>query len=254
MKKNNYLITGSSSGLGKYLREQLGGTAYQRTGTNVSETDTIIHCAVNRARDVTSQNLYQYLSDNVFLTKKVTQIPHKKCIYISSVDVYPKTSKQHNEKEEIHLDTISNFYAATKLMSEAIIQKLCPKYLILRCSALLGKDAKANSLTKIINEEQPRLTLSADSVFNYVLHNDVLEFINLANKNNLQGIYNLTTAENITLAEIAKLLDKKVTFGEYTYNVGDIDNTKASKLLPSLQKTSREVIRKFIFPSLSKRG
>ncbi len=244
-----FLITGHKSGLGRYLYEYFGGVGLDR---NVSSsrfeqikregTDVIIHCAFNSAREINYRNLYQYLSDNIFLTKKLAQIPHKKFIYISSVDVYPKNNKKHFENETIDVNQISGVYAIAKLMSESIIQNLCPNFLILRCTALLGRDSRENSLIKIIKEENPTLTLSADSVFNYILHKDVLEFIKIAVEKNLQGAYNLSSSKNITLLEITELLGKKVSFGNYTYNVGNIDNKKASKLLPSFKKTSREVV------------
>lgn len=242
---NNYLITGSSSGLGKYLHDQLGGSAFYRDGRNVKEAEVIIHCAFNRAREINSKNLYQYLSDNVFLTKKLAKIPHKKFIYISSVDVYPKDNEKHSEDEVIDVNKISGIYAITKLMSESIIQNLCPNFLILRCSALLGRDARENSLIKIIKENNPTLTLSSESIFNYILHKDVLEFINIAVENDLQGIYNLVSSKNISLFEISELLGKKVSFGNYRYNVGEIDNKKVSKLLSSFKKSSKEVINEF---------
>ncbi len=245
MKKSNYVITGSSSGLGKYLHDQLGGISFNRNGANVEEAEILIHCAFNRARDINSKNLYQYLFDNVFLTKKLAKIPHKKFIYISSVDVYPKNNIKHSENEVIDVKQLSGVYALTKLMSESIIQNLCSNFLILRCSALLGRDSKENSLVKIIKEDNPTLTLSAKSVFNFILHEDVLEFIKMTIEKDLQGVFNLVSSENITLFQIAELLGKKVNFGTYVYNVGDIDNERASKLLPSLKKTSREAINEF---------
>lgn len=245
MKKSSYLISGSSSGLGKYLCEQLGGTSFNRTGTNVNKTDIIIHAAFNRAREVSSKNLYRYLVDNIFLTQKITQIPHKKFIYISSVDVYPKDKKKHSEDEIINIDQASDIYALTKIMSESLIQNLCKNFLILRCSSFLGPDAKENSLIKIIKEENPAVTLSPKSELNFVLHRDVLEFVKLGIEKDLRGIYNIVVSENITLLKVGELLGKKVTFGTYRYSVGNIDNTKVSKLLPSFKKTSEEVINEF---------
>lgn len=245
-KKSNYLITGSGSGLGKYFHDQLGGISFNRDFGNVDETEVLIHCAFNLAREVNSKDLYQYLLDNVFLTKRLAKIPHKKFIYMSSVDVYPKNNKKHSENEIIDVNQISGFYGVTKLMSESLIQNLCPNFLILRCSALLGKDARENSLKKIIKEENPTLTLSSKSVFNYILHKDVLEFVKKAIEKNLQGIYNLSSSENITLFEIAKLLGKKVSFGNYMYNVGEIDNKKASLVVSSFKKTSREIVIEFM--------
>lgn len=250
---NNYLITGSSSGLGKYLHDQLGGSAFYRDGRNVKEAEVIIHCAFNRAREVNSKNLYQYLSDNVFLTKKLAKIPHKRFIYISSVDVYPKDNEKHSEDEVIDVNKISGIYAITKLMSESIIQNLCPNFLILRCSALLGRDARENSLITIIKEENPTLTLSAKSVFNFILHKDVLEFVRIATKKNLQGIYNLASTENITLARVADLLKKKARFGSYHYRVSDISNRKIAEIFPAYKRTSEDIVHQFIKEDLPKR-
>lgn len=244
--KNRSLITGTSSGLGKYLHDNLGGIAFSRDQEKIEETEIIIHCAFNRSKDVTNQNLYQYLSDNIFLTKKLAKTPHRKFIFISSIDVYSKNDSKHTEDEVINIDQVSGMYAITKLMAESLIQNLCSNFLMLRCSALLGKDSKENSLIKILKEDNPTLTLSPDSTFNYILHKDVLEFINLAIKKDLQGIYNLASSGNISLKAIADLFKKEVNYGNYIYNVGDIDNTKAVTYLPALKKTSKEIVIKFI--------
>ena len=248
-----FLITGHKSGLGKYLHKYFGGSGLGRnTPPDKFEdirregTDVIIHCAFNRAREVNSKNLYQYLFNNVFLTKKLVKIPHKKFIYISSVDVYPKDNKRYSEDEAIDVNQLSGVYAITKLMSESIIQTLCRNFLVLRCSTLLGRDSRENSLIKIIKEENPVLTLSPDSVFNYILHKDVLEFVKIATNKDLQGVYNLVSSENISLFQIAELLGKKVNFGKYKYNVGNIDNRKISSVAPVFARTSEDTVREFI--------
>lgn len=112
-------------------------------------------------------------------------------------------------------------------------------------TTLLGRDARENSLIKIIKEKNFTLTLAADSTFNFILHKDVLEFIKIAIGKDLQGIYNIVSSENIRISRLVKLLGKKVNFGEYIYNVGKIDNKKVSELLPSIKKSSEEVINKF---------
>ena len=169
----------------------------------------------------------------------------KKFIYVSSIDVYPKNNNKHTEMEVIDVNQVSGIYGVTKLMSESIVENLSPNFLILRCSALLGRDARENSLIKIIKEKNPTLTLTADSTFNYILHKDILEFIKIAIGNDLQGVYNIVSSENITLSRLVKLLGKKVNFGDYIYNVGKIDNKKVAELLPSIKKSSEEVINKF---------
>lgn len=247
--KSDFLVTGSSGGLGKYLHDNLGGISLNRQTFENEDwvkkgADIIIHCAFNS--DHNPKNMDQYFQDNVLLTEKLIKIPHKKFIFISSIDVYPKNLSKHTEDEILDADKTKDLYAKTKLLSEDLVKRNCSNFLILRCTALLGKDSRANSLIKIIQEKNPILTLSAKSVFNYILHRDVLEFIKLAIEKDLQGIYNLASAKNITLSEVAQILKKDVHFGSYIYNVGKIDNTKTSLAFPILNKTSKEVVANFI--------
>lgn len=241
--KNKFLITGTSSGLGKYLHDKLGGISLNREKIQKNGAEIIIHCAFNP--DNNPKDSDQYYNDNVLLTEELTKIPHKKFIFISSVDVYPKDTKKHFENEVINRNKIDGLYGVTKFMSEQLIEKNCPKFLILRCSALLGKDSRKNSLVKIIKDGKPTLTLSEKSIFNYVLHSDVLAFIKLSIRNDLIGIYNLASSKNITLKEVSALFKKKVTFGDYIYNVGNIDNSKTRSVTPAFKKTSEEIIVEF---------
>lgn len=255
-----FLITGHKSGLGRYLHECFGGAGLDRTmppekfeHIRREGVDVIIHCASQPPGTVTMRSLYPFIDDNVLLTERIVKLRYKKFIFISSVDVYPKTTSAHNEDEDISLDSITNFYAATKLMSESIVMKMCPNYLILRCVAFLGTYSRQNSLIKIAEEENPVLTLSADSVMNYILHKQVADFIKHAIENNLRGVYNVASAENITLARVADLLKKKARFGSHPYVVGDISNRKIAEVFPTFARTSEDIVRQFIKEDLPKR-
>jgi len=252
MIKEKIFTTGINSGLGKYIYENLGGEGLDRD-TSFEEcekikkegVDVIIHCAFNLRKNIDSNSLYDYLEDNVFLTKNLLSIPHKKFIFISSLEVYPTNQNIHPEEEVINLDSLDNIYAVTKLMSETIVRNNCKNCLILRASGLLGKYSRKNSLIKIISEKKCSLTLSEKSEFNYVLHSDVLDFIKFAIKENLQGIYNMVSSQNITLLEIANMFNKKVNFGSYVYKTGQIDNNKIASVFPIFKKTSKEIVNKF---------
>jgi nucleoside-diphosphate-sugar epimerase len=247
------LTTGTRSGLGKYLYEHLGGLCLRRD-TPPSEreevrkegVDVIIHCAFNSSKGITADSLNLYLADNVFLTKELVSIPHKKFIFISSIDVYPKTNAVLSEEHIIDVDSVDGIYGITKLISESIIRNRSSNYLILRASALLGRYSRNNSLIRIIEDKECTLSLSGDSQFNYILHSDVLGFVRIALEQNLTGIYNLASLENITLSEIVNMLCKKVCFGTYRYEAGAIQNCKVSQVFPAFKKTSREVIQQFI--------
>jgi nucleoside-diphosphate-sugar epimerase len=247
------LTIGTTSGLGRHMHESLGGIALN-TNTSVEErealkktgVDVIVHCAFNPLMAVDSNTLFGYIKDNVLLTEEVVSIPHGKFVYVSSVDVYPKVSGMHSEEEIIEIDSVDNLYGITKLMSEAIVRGRSDNYLILRSSAMLGKHSRKNSLIRMVEEDECVLSLSGDSRMNYVLHTDVSDFIRLSIDNNLNGIYNMTSSEDITLLEVADLLGRKVKFGSYVYDVGDIDSNRARSVSPAFNKTSREVIEQFV--------
>jgi nucleoside-diphosphate-sugar epimerase len=255
-----FLITGHKSGLGRSLYEYFGGIGLARNKTadkfehiRREGVDVIIHCASQPPRTVTLSSLYPFMDDNVLLTERISRLRHKKFVFISSVDVYPDTRGPHNEDEDISLASITNFYAAAKLMSESIVMKTCPNYLIFRCAALLGTYSRQNSLIKIAEEENPVVTLAASSVMNYVRHSQVADFIKYAVENNLKGIYNAVSSENIILSRVADLLKKKVRFGSHQYRVGDISNQKISSVFPSFKKTSEDIVRQFIKEDLPRR-
>lgn len=250
------LTTGTNSGLGKYLYENLGGAALTRSTPEderrkyrVDGVDTIIHCAINTAKNTDFATLYQYINDNIFFVRELASYPHKKFIFISSVDVYPKSDPRHEpyaEQAVINVNDLSGIYGITKLMSESIILNSCKNFLVLRPSALLGKYSRKNSLIKIIEDEPCALSVTEDSSFNYVLHSDLLEFIRIVLKNDLTGIYNMVSLGNISLGRIAEILGKQVKFGSVRYDAGNISNEKISRVFPRLNRSSQEVVLDFI--------
>ena len=78
----NLLITGTGSGLGRYLHGRFGGTALTRE-TDVEELiegepfDAIVHCAVNAAIDPPGEAMAGYFEDNVLLTERLTRVAHR---------------------------------------------------------------------------------------------------------------------------------------------------------------------------------
>ena len=247
------LSTGIKSGLGRYIYENIDGQGFCRS-TTIEEknlvkqkgVDVIIHCAFSSAKNITSNNLYKYVSDNLFYTQELISIPHKKFIFISTIDVYPKTGNPLLEDQELDVNSLGGIYAITKLMSESVIREHCDNYLILRPSALLGKYSRRNSFIKILEDEDCSLTLTEDSQFNYVLYSDILAFIKLAIKSDIKGVLNVASTGNISLKAVASMLGKTVQFGSFCYEAGDINNNKICSLFPRLQKSSEEAVEQFV--------
>ncbi len=249
---NTFLISGVSSGLGKFLHERLGGFGLHRQ-TPPAEwaqiktigVDVVIHCAANASKTVDSNSLGSYANDNVFLTDQLLSISHRKFIFISSVDVYPKNSKLHSEEEAIPIDQVGNVYAITKLMSESLVKARSKNFAVLRASAFLGKYARPSSLIKIIQQEHCSVTLVPDSEVNCIDHEDVLHAIQQLIKGDMSGTFNVASSKNITLAKVADMFGRKVRYGTYCYRVGLIDNRKIASIWPAFKKTSQEVIESY---------
>ncbi|MBM3233336.1 NAD-dependent epimerase/dehydratase family protein [Candidatus Pacearchaeota archaeon] len=252
------IVTGSKSGLGRYLAEKLNVIGISRETSDAEWQQlrergvaTIIHCAFNSKKPSSSEEVAAYVQDNLLLTQHLLEIPHEKFIFISTIDVYPTDGKIHDEAENISADALACIYPLTKFLSEALVRKLSPQALILRCSALLGPYSRKNSLLKIIEDTFPTLTLSPDAEFNYVLHSDLLKIVTQALSQNIVGVYNVVATRNIALKEVAELLGKNVTFGQYRYATGNIAHAKLLNMFPFMNKSSKEVILEFKQQKLS---
>ena len=89
---NKILITGTTSGLGKYLYENIPNSiSLNRKDTFIDNNfDVIIHNAFSPqgANKNDIKDYYKYINDNILLTKKLVDIKPKKFIFISTGDVY----------------------------------------------------------------------------------------------------------------------------------------------------------------------
>lgn len=246
------LTTGVLSGLGKAAYERFGGMGLTRADSAETmgraaqkEVDAIIHCAASPPSAFTGDS-NRLSQDTMELTTKLVGLKHKKFVFLSTADVYPVLGPAHAENDALPADASRGAYAASKLAAEVIVRSRCPNHLILRASAMLGPYARKNSLTRIIEDEPCRLTLSADSSFNYVLHLDVLDFIERALARDLRGTYNVASRDNATLAQLAKLAGRDVYFGAHRYETPQLDNRRAAVVLPAFLRTTLETAAAFM--------
>lgn len=250
----NIIVTGSSSGLGLFLKKKLNAYGYERNGNNkampLSNNNVIIHTAFNSSKLVESKNINEYINDNILLTKKILEIPHRKFIYISTVDVYPTDKMTHKESDNLFLESNRSIYSVSKLITESIVRSSTKSSIILRASGMLGPDIRENSFIKILKnskkKKKDKLTLNERSKFNYILQSDILELIKKLIFNNDTGIYNVTSNSNISLARVANYLNANIDFGNYVYQVGKNSNKKVVKKYGLFNKTSMQVVKEYI--------
>jgi len=234
LENKTYLVTGVKSGLGKFLYENLPGALglsrdnkYEilQEATN-TENLVILHAAFNSKRNI--EDYSGYIEDNIFLTEDLLHLSSDKFVYFSSVDVYgPFTS-----------------YSFMKKCAEDFVKKRASSALILRLSAILGPTARQNSLIRLMEEKE--LTLHSESIFNYVLQNDILDAITNDEVLARVGTYNFTASENVKLQEIAEHYNKNVKFGHYTYETTINDLVEVENLYPYPERTSRDVVELFL--------
>jgi nucleoside-diphosphate-sugar epimerase len=239
-----FLISGTATGLGASLHRRFGGEAYSRTSVLAPSGafDTIIHCAVNTAKDVSHGTIDGYFRDNVELTRRLLAIRHDRFVFVSTIDVYPKTMAHCDEDAAINAHDISGVYAISKYYSEALVRAGARRPLILRAGALLGPSMRENSLTRMLAQPGASVGLSGASSFNYILHDDIGDLIEAAGRGSVTGILNACSANAVTLQEISGHFGCGTTFGGYTYATPAVTNRKAAALVRGLQRSSLETI------------
>ena len=205
---NKILVTGTKSGLGKYIYENTTNSISlireNRTDVMNDEYDLIIHCAFHSDRGDDINDYYDYVDSNILLTDELVNLKHNRFVYISSLAVY---------------DEDYSAYKHTKLCAEAIVNKKANNPLIIRVPAMLGVDIRPNTIFRILKEDKPKLTLSGESTFNYVLHSDVKKFV-LNNKH--KGIVDFVSNDNVTLKKVNEILDGNAIFGNYKFITPEI--------------------------------
>lgn len=195
-----FLITGVKSGLGKYLHESIPGSlGLDRNNFNLIKNnafDVIVHCAFNKEMQITDYK--KYLEDNILLTQKLKSLNPKKFIYISSVDVYQPEP---------------NIYSIFKKLTETLMDK---DDLILRCAMMLGGTMKPNHVNKIKDNIQS-ISLSGDSEFNYILMDNLVQFLKDRDYLDYSGIIDFVSNSVVKLNEVKKYFKSTTKLGNYVY-------------------------------------
>jgi hypothetical protein len=197
---DKFLITGVKSGLGKFLHMNLPNSlGLDRNNFNLiknKDFDVIIHCAFNKENIITDYK--KYLDDNIFLTQRLKKLEYSKFIYISTVDVYQEDP---------------TMYATFKKFSETLLDS---NDLILRCSMMLGDTMKPNHTNKLKNNEK-NIGLSGESVFNYILMEDLVEFFISEDYKKYNGIVDFVSNDLVKLKDVKEYFNSTTELGNHIY-------------------------------------
>jgi nucleoside-diphosphate-sugar epimerase len=249
--KTDFLVSGAASGVGKALFEKFGGIPLVRSNSeeilnpgSSFNVGTIIHCAFRQVHDAGPAELEQIARENLLITEQLLKIPHQKFIYMSSSDVYPKSTGPFDENTELYLSALGP-YGKMKVACEELVKNSGTDFLILRPTSMLGRSSRRNNLLRMLEDDPATLTMTEDSSINIVLHQDVVEFVSRVLRLNLSGIFNICSSENVSLGEIAKTFKKSPCWGKTHYSVSRLDNSRARTILPELERTTGQSIGLF---------
>lgn len=183
------LVTGCTSGLGRFLKEALNADGWHKGELPQRHYDTIIHCAHDRKNHQSA----------MYLLNQIYSIPCRRFIYMSTIDV-------HNA---YNID--SGQYGLWKLRGEQFVRSSYSNHLIIRAGMMLGRYSKDNSITRLLTGKP--LTVTPESTFAAVRHESILPYI--VNEEN--GTVN-ACGEPIAIREIAERYDINPRYGEYRYS------------------------------------
>ena len=252
MTKSKFLITGTSSGLGRYLAEKCEAISFRRTDpletARHKDTfyDCIVHCATDARNNITSDELPAYYQSHIELTEQLVQIPHRLFVFISSSAVYPDPFRLNAESDTIalpHDPPLYGLYGLFKLLAEKIVSLKARSSLILRCVTIVGPTSRSTNMMRILRNEPVPLTLSPDSSFNIISMDQIKGFIELAVAQNITGIFNAGSTQNATLKEIAQAVGNRPTFGNFPYNVHQMNTDKIRRISKDFDKNTLEIAK-----------
>jgi nucleoside-diphosphate-sugar epimerase len=239
MKK--ILVTGSNTGLGKFLKKHFLATGFSRK-TNFSKIkkikwDLVVHCAFNTNKHQEIENFDKLINDNLVLSHNISQLSGKK-IFISSCSVYENIDiNQRSEEKKILIKKENSNYSKLKILCEKYFN--INKDIIIRSGSIIGVDTKKNTIQKILIDKKPNVYLSRESLYSFITHQEILDFIKICIKKDLSGVYNLLRNDYIKLGDIAKIIvpNKKIQFGKKKFSVIKAKNKKSRKILKYTDST-----------------
>jgi dTDP-4-dehydrorhamnose reductase len=220
------LISGTSSGLGKFLHRNIESKKFIRNKDKIKKYkkkwDVIIHCGFYTG------NKKNKLRDNFLWSKIITQLESKRYIFLSSSIVLSKKK---------------NSYAISKIKSEKIFRKK-KNYTIIRLASIVGLPMRKNTIFKIIFQKKPHIGLSANSKYTFVSYKEILFFIKLCIDKKINGTFNFFRKDLITLREISKSFNTHVEFGKIYFRCILGDNSKTLKYYNLSKKSSLQILKK----------
>jgi nucleoside-diphosphate-sugar epimerase len=142
----------------------------------------------------------------VSVQRSLLDLPCKRYVYLSSIDVYPCVDDpRHNHEETVILPEQLSRYGLHKFLAEQLVRRYAKRWLIIRMGGMVGEGLWKNSIHDLLHG-QP-LRVHADSRYQYMLTDDMARIVlALTRKHPANGVFNVCGDGCVSLREAASLI------------------------------------------------
>jgi len=198
--------------------------------------DTVIHFAAQSHVDTSFFNSLQYTDDNVLGTHILLDCIRlynklEKFIHISTDEVYGENNNDDIKTEKTLLCP-TNPYSATKAAAEMIVNSYYYSFkipiIIIRSNNVYGRHQYNEKviprfINQILNNEKITIQGDGDNKRSFLYIDDFVNGLEIVlNKGQIGNIYNIGSADEISIIELAKMLLKLIN--NFDENNDDIQN------------------------------
>jgi nucleoside-diphosphate-sugar epimerase len=215
------------------------------------DVDCVINANGSGAKTAASQNPPLDFEKNVVSTMKyVFDFKTALFVHISSIDVYqdPASEAATREDSPIDVECLSP-YGLHKYLSELIVRKYCPRWLILRLGGLVGPGLAKNPVYDWSHGKP--FFISAESALTFI-HTDAVAAAAraLIDCGVVNEVINVAGADNIRLKDFSKIRDfgTKEVEGPLSTQTYRINVEKLSRVFQP--KSSRDYIEQYLAESV----
>lgn len=235
----NYLITGASGYIGKYLCNELkkrniifkSPSRYELDLSNyntvcdyirIHDIKKIVHLAAvidtDNNSDVFESNIYMlYIVLRAAISEQIEHFT-----FVSTNNVYGTEYNRPIVENDPCIPHVDNSYAISKYVGELMVidqfQRSMVKYAIARVADVYGPNQKKGELVKKIiqnikNGVPQKIYGSGERQRDYIYVEDVSSALAYISENNLEGIYNVSTGIGTSVCKLVKYADKIAKHG-----------------------------------------
>lgn len=246
MQKKILAITGSKGLLGSnFCKKFKSRFKILKINYDLNDPKKIINYLKNKDIDVflhlaaigrsVSKNRVDFYKINYLATKYLAKyIKTKHFIFSSSSHVYKPSINIISEKS---CTSPRNYYGVSKLLAEKEVIKFQKKYTILRIFNMYGNNQRKGYIIPDLKHKIKIKNYSLlDNVVRDFIHvNDAANAINFVIKNKTYGIFNICSGKQISLIDVVKKIEKKLSTSS---------NIKFKKTNDKIVGNNKKIIKK----------